>query len=189
MTFSYNNTLLMQDMDRLVDGELSPLDRQNLLKRLDNEPDGWRRCALAFLEDQAFREGLKPVAQEVPAALTLPKSQPRSRRRDRLMTAAAVLLAFTLGWSAKRQPAASPAVVVTAEKPIPAAVPEVLKITAPSPARLDPDPEIERKRAWERAGFEFQRLNRFVAVDTKDGRRVAMPVSEYSVQYIGDRTY
>ena len=42
--------------DLLVDGELSPERRRQLLAHLDSEPDGWKRCALAFLEAQSFRE-------------------------------------------------------------------------------------------------------------------------------------
>lgn len=43
---------------RLVDGELSPVEQCELLRSLDSQPDGWRRCALAFLEDQAWRQEL-----------------------------------------------------------------------------------------------------------------------------------
>lgn len=42
--------------DRLVDGTLSESERRGLLLRLDSEPDGWRRCALAFLQARAFEE-------------------------------------------------------------------------------------------------------------------------------------
>lgn len=46
------------EIDRLVDGELPRDQRRDLLLRLETDPEGWRRCALAFLEDQAFREAL-----------------------------------------------------------------------------------------------------------------------------------
>jgi len=42
--------------DRLVDGELSEKERRDLLANLDNEPGGWRRCALAFLESQCWKD-------------------------------------------------------------------------------------------------------------------------------------
>ncbi len=45
-------------IDLLVDGELDDDRRRTLLAELDRRPDGWRRCALAFLEAQAWREGL-----------------------------------------------------------------------------------------------------------------------------------
>lgn len=46
----------IQQLDRLVDGELSRDEYHALLETLDKEPDGWRRCALAFLEAQAWRQ-------------------------------------------------------------------------------------------------------------------------------------
>ena len=45
-------------IDRLVADELDPDDRRALLVQLEATPDGWRRCALAFLEDQAWRSAL-----------------------------------------------------------------------------------------------------------------------------------
>jgi hypothetical protein len=50
-------------LDRLVDGELPDAERRELLLRLENDPEGWRRCALAFLEDQALRQALGMVAR------------------------------------------------------------------------------------------------------------------------------
>jgi hypothetical protein len=44
--------------DRLVDDELSEEERRQLLGQLDDEPGGWRRCALAFLESQCWRQAL-----------------------------------------------------------------------------------------------------------------------------------
>jgi len=45
-------------LDRLVDDELNEEERRELLGRLDDEHGGWRRCALAFLEAQCWRETL-----------------------------------------------------------------------------------------------------------------------------------
>lgn len=45
-----------QQLDRLVDGELSGDEYRSLLETLDEEPDGWRRCAMAFLEAQAWKQ-------------------------------------------------------------------------------------------------------------------------------------
>ena len=44
-----------QQLDRLVDGELSEAERRTLLASFDARPDAWRRCALAFLEAQSWR--------------------------------------------------------------------------------------------------------------------------------------
>ncbi len=48
-------------LDRLVDGELPADERRALLQSLDSRPDGWRRCALAFLEAQSWRSELRTV--------------------------------------------------------------------------------------------------------------------------------
>jgi len=50
--------------DLLVDGELSESERRELLSGLDDEPGGWRRCALAFLEAQSWRRELGAVRDE-----------------------------------------------------------------------------------------------------------------------------
>jgi hypothetical protein len=62
--------------DRLVDGELSLEETRTLLRSLDQRPDGWRRCALAFLEAQAWSRELRAVQQEAAAApLTRSKNE------------------------------------------------------------------------------------------------------------------
>lgn len=56
-----------QRLDRLVDGELSEAERRELLQACEHQPDGWRRCALAFLEAQEWRGALGSLARpEVP---------------------------------------------------------------------------------------------------------------------------
>jgi len=45
-------------LNRLIDGELSPAEYRVFLATLDDEPGGWRRCALALLESQALRHEL-----------------------------------------------------------------------------------------------------------------------------------
>ena len=56
-------------IERLVDGELSDEERELIVNRLDETVDGWRFCALSFLEAQSFREALKksPQLGETPA--------------------------------------------------------------------------------------------------------------------------
>ena len=88
--------------DRLVDGELSRDEYDQLLSSLDEKPGGWRRCALAFLEAQALRKELLPPAGEtVDFPVTFPKHSsnrlPGARLRLSLAVAAIILLAFGLG--------------------------------------------------------------------------------------------
>lgn len=51
-------------IDLLIDGELDDVRRRELLLRLENVPGGWRRCALAFLESQAWRQGSQSMWTE-----------------------------------------------------------------------------------------------------------------------------
>ena len=62
--------------DRLVDGELFPDEYRRLLESLDDEPEGWRQCALAFLEAQAFRHDLHEVTvvPSIASSLSLDKT-------------------------------------------------------------------------------------------------------------------
>lgn len=53
-------------IDRLVDGELSNDERRQLLATLEAQPDGWRRCALAFVEAQAWRGAMGSLVRETP---------------------------------------------------------------------------------------------------------------------------
>lgn len=63
-------------IDLLVDGELDPDRRRELLLRLESAPDGWRRCALAFLESQAWREAFTPEPSPVRTATRTKPSAP-----------------------------------------------------------------------------------------------------------------
>ena len=53
-------------LDLLVDGELDEARRRELLLRLEREPDGWRRCALAFLEAQSLSREMKSLVRRPP---------------------------------------------------------------------------------------------------------------------------
>ena len=104
--------------DRLVDGELTAEEYRTLLATLDEEPGAWRRCALAFLENQALSselEGLRTSRElEDPGTdgTTSPSDgrgdlTPRPRNspwnlRSMLAIAASFLLAFALGIAAPR---------------------------------------------------------------------------------------
>lgn len=96
--------------DRLVDGELTGDQRRLLLESLDARPDGWRRCALAFLEAQSWREELGQVARaahplddlsEKSTVVSSTASQAKTNRwvaAQLLAIAAGLLIAFGLGW-------------------------------------------------------------------------------------------
>ena len=89
-----------QRLDRLVDGELSEQERVDLLRELDGQPTGWRQCALSFIESQLWQHELTrdhaPDPSQVSAATERPDVRPM-RYVGWLVTAAAVMLAFTFG--------------------------------------------------------------------------------------------
>lgn len=63
-----------QQLDLLVDGEMSEADRRALLLQLEHEPDGWRRCALAFLEAQCWKTELGQIAPRAVRVLSPPEA-------------------------------------------------------------------------------------------------------------------
>ncbi len=92
-----------QVLDRLVDGELGLEERRALLGALDEEPGAWRRCALAFLEAQAWGGQLARAAHEplVARAVSATAADSKMNRSGwaawSLTLAASVLVAFVLG--------------------------------------------------------------------------------------------
>jgi hypothetical protein len=103
-----NNDISNNDVlfDRLVDGELSAVERRALLESLDSQPQGWRHCALAFLEAQSWRTELRSIAAKTPVKTELQKTVAPSGPAKRisilaaaqwLAVAASLLVAFKLG--------------------------------------------------------------------------------------------
>ena len=94
-------------LDLLVDGELSDHQRRRLLAALDDQPDGWRRCALAFVEAQTWGRDLKTMCGEAAGAVDEAASANSAVKtssttaRTLLAMAAGFLVAFALGigWS------------------------------------------------------------------------------------------
>jgi hypothetical protein len=94
--------------DRLVDGELSEEQRRNMLAGLDREPGGWRRCALAFLEAQCWKDSFRDWATDRVAAagsptppkvlsVLRPKSHWLARVRTGMAMAACFMAALLIG--------------------------------------------------------------------------------------------
>ncbi|MBO7707876.1 MAG: hypothetical protein J6S42_04280 [Thermoguttaceae bacterium] len=71
MTEENRGPLTEEDLFRLellADGELDEESRRDLLERLDRTADGWRQCALAFLQAQCLGESFDESALWVGAA-------------------------------------------------------------------------------------------------------------------------
>jgi hypothetical protein len=107
-----------QDLiDRIVDGEMSPDDLRAALERLGTVPDGWRRCTLAFLEAQSWRDAFRHMANDISenqsargtalagrsdslfkAGPIAPAAAVRRRLFGSILAAGIGLVAFSLGW-------------------------------------------------------------------------------------------
>ena len=92
------------EIDRLVEGELSQPQRRALIVRIENAPDGWRRCGLAFLEAQSWRKSFRSFLgaatdDSTPAEVEIrPAATQRRRRISRLSAVvAAVFVSFVVG--------------------------------------------------------------------------------------------
>lgn len=93
-----------RQIDRLVDGELTEAETRELLLTLDRHPDGWRRCALAFLEAQCLRAELADIGKmsdtrtnKHPATAATTSGSPKSKAWPWLVrTAAGLAMAASL---------------------------------------------------------------------------------------------
>jgi hypothetical protein len=195
-------------IDRLVDGELPDAERRALLLQLETEPDGWRRCALAFLEAQSWRETFRPLAAPAREEALPVVPQPRRSRKPHSWRpvarltglAASLAMAFALGWGlhsgpvenasdaplARREPAAPAG---PEESPQPASQ-DVAAAPSQPPDLGEPpalrDPVIQQ---WEQRGYRAERQSRRISMELQDGRRLEVPVQELRIRYVGDRTY
>jgi len=139
-------TLDNRQLDLLVDGELPDGQRRALLASLDDCPGGWRRCALAFLEAQCWREGLRampsgPAKETQTAVADRHRASSGSGRRTLLAMAASFLIALALGllvrdvWRSDGPQGPGPGDLATTEGPV-VPTPEPDRPEAPSPDDL-----------------------------------------------------
>ena len=69
--WSKNSSIDWLELDRLVDGRLEESAYRELLCQIDADPDGWKQCALAFLEHQALEKELTALHND-PTTQLLP---------------------------------------------------------------------------------------------------------------------
>ena len=93
------NEDFQRQLELLIDDELGEKERGELLEFLDSEPDGWRRCALGFLEEQSFQSALGPERIEDLTSAPSPRRSVGGRGGWGLLAAcAAALIAFASGY-------------------------------------------------------------------------------------------
>ena len=89
----HTSNITDDQLDRLVDGELSEPERREVLSGLDKEPEGWRRCALAFLVAQSWCDAMGAMLREAPETVRSSISATRHpawlRRHETLLAMAA----------------------------------------------------------------------------------------------------
>lgn len=185
-------------LDRLVEGELTETARRELLMQLDAMPDGWRRCALAFLEAQAWRTALSPMvvgsALEMTAAVELKLNsaasvavcpQIKSERRRfvgrSIAWAACLCVGFVSGmiWRGESQ-LSTPQIVAKAEpsevREADAVEPTSNPTATQMPVADGKFPEYVRTQL-ERRGYQIVQKPRLLPVEIEPGRTVFVPVS------------
>ena len=212
-------------IDRLVDGDCPEPDRRALLLRLESEPDGWRRCALAFLEDQAIRSALGgPALSVAPEQPAIPRQIAPVKSTvlvHRLAVAAGLIAAtFAAGFAAGGLRGRDPIVVAQTDDPKdpePAVEAEVgirevgwaimtggqdgkspgYRVPILAGPGIDEEwlksqpatvPDYVRAQ-WEREGFQVAENRRLMSLNLDDGRKLAIPVENLQVQYVGQNTY
>lgn len=186
-------------IDRLVDGELADHEWQDLLRTLDAEPAGWRRCALAVVASQAFDRALNSTPIPVPSVRRAPWYRIAG-------IAAGITVAFLAGFVSSRIPGgpvsrdyADPHVPSTQQMPAVAqllpAPPERALATPtndPSspglPSQPSALPEYVR-RQLERQGYEVRGDRKVVSVALKDGRQVTVPVESIKYRFVGHQLH
>ncbi len=104
-----NQPLDEQVLDRLVDGELSESEQQEVLRQLEAHPENWRRLALAFLEALMWKRELPScvefqrsppteMSKPTPASLFPFSHRLGSRKWAVLTIAGGILIAFLGGY-------------------------------------------------------------------------------------------
>jgi anti-sigma factor RsiW len=188
------------DIDRLVDGELDESTRRELLRRLDSVPDGWRRCALAFVEAQEFGQAARAWTRDHAPTRSEPKPVaylPQRKRAGwlRFAVAASVAgLAFASGFAAGERTRAETVVdrksTVVEASPTPSELPKASTSAPALASRTAPVGLPEYVRAiWERSGYQVEPRRKLVSLNLDGGRRVTIPVEGVQIQYIGHQTY
>jgi hypothetical protein len=173
-------------LDRLVDGELDEAARAALLRQLDGEPGGWKRCALAFLEAQAWRQAISADAETSPAPRIIQPAPARFPVSRQLMAlAAAVVVAFGVGFVSR-----DPAPVERHHPLAGGALTQALAVegASQSPGVSPAVPESLR-RQMERQGYRVDGDRKLVPVALEDGRKVTVPVDTVSLRYVGQRIH
>ena len=95
------NQLTVADrIQLLVDNELDEFERTQLFRDLDRSPDGWKKCAVAFCDEQFLKHEFELLEQtpppQKPDSIRTVKSSSLSPHRN-IIASVAIALSLTLG--------------------------------------------------------------------------------------------
>ena len=175
------NRIDQELLDRLVDGELDEPTRRRVIAALQREAGGWERCALSFLEAQAFQEAIRDcyAGAELHQA---GKSAPRPARANRTLNwssviaiAACLVIAFSLGrqMSDQRSGAPETAPAIAQSAPV-----ENARAAFPDLWRGESVLNRDMQNVFEQMGLRVDRHQGFVSEMSPDGQRLLIPFEE-----------
>lgn len=202
------------DFQRCVDGELSDIDQQALLSRLEQTPEGWRTLALAFVEQQVWGQGCRALVESSPSSAQLPARGLVPAWTRWLTMAVALAMAVGLGFAAGLQSRPGPVVAdrssggpVGEPGPGPQRTPQPVmnlefvgnsesspQMTIPVFDRQDLGPDYweeqellpsDVRQALSQRGYDVRQQREFVSIPLDDGRQVAVPVDTVLMTYRG----
>lgn len=185
------------ELDLLVDGALSEDRREAFLRRLEEEPDGWRQCARRFLEAQVWREAFALAEEAEPKVV-------RSRSGAWQSLAAAVLgfLVAVFFYSGAGSPGSFGGVASgepgesQAQEALSTPEPEVRILPYPVYTDRGFVPASDERgnvfyrgegvpavvlRALKQAGHGVERVERMIHVPREEGEPLELPVTETRV--------
>jgi len=182
-----NSAAIEDEIDLLVDGELSEDRRERLLRRLEEGDDGWKRCAMGFLEAQTWRGAMN---EESSAGI----GEGRGRRwMTPLATLAAAAMGFLAALGLVGPPDAESAQLEATSAPEPAVrvVPyQVVEHTGFVPASDEGGNLFYRTRgevpgffleALQEAGHDVKFVERLIDLPLEDGEPLHLPITETRV--------
>ncbi|HEY6563049.1 MAG TPA: hypothetical protein VIY86_01010 [Pirellulaceae bacterium] len=192
---------------RLADGELSDAEYARVLRELDADPRKWRDCALAFLEAQALRRGLREWTGIGDVAPRQEKPPVRIRARwtrsslpwSALGMAVTVLLAFSLGRFTPQESqrlgnnsTRNSLAQSQADETQP--IQTVANRQGPDAQFVVDDywqghslfsPEV--RKSLERSGTDVRRQHRYIPVRTTTGQQLLVPIVDVQLVPVGNR--
>ncbi len=157
-----------ETITRLIDGELSDLERSHFLTSLDEEvSEDWRTLALGLLERQLITDALRKMKEQENSALTIQSKTKASVFHNWVARAALVIFGLMLGFAGPRLIGEKSPQIVAEDPP------------ASTPNDQIPEPELVTLEEPESAP---QIRGGYITANFRDGSQLIVPVSHIAEQ-------